>query len=69
MNLLANCRQGVRDQLSAEEAAGGRESFQQGAWVLVVRALHGEATYAQIKGGWTLLAAEKYPQLQALKLS
>ncbi|WP_394755677.1 PglL family O-oligosaccharyltransferase [Rhodoferax sp.] len=34
----------------------------------VMRALHGEPAYAQIKAGWTLLANEKYPQLQALKL-
>lgn len=36
--------------------------------LLVMRALHGEAAYAQVKAGWTLLAHEKYPQLQALKL-
>ena len=34
----------------------------------VMRALHGEKSYEQIKSGWTLLADEKYPQLQALKL-
>ena len=34
----------------------------------VIRAVHGELTYAQIKNGWTLLAAEKYPQLHELKL-
>lgn len=34
----------------------------------VIRVLHGEAAYAQVKAGWTLLANEKYPQLQALKL-
>lgn len=34
----------------------------------VMRALHGEAAYAQIKAGWTVLADEKYPQLHALKL-
>jgi len=33
-----------------------------------MRALHGETAYAQVKAGWTLLAHEKYPQLQALKL-
>jgi O-antigen ligase len=36
--------------------------------LLVLRALHGEAAYAQVKAGWTLLAHEKYPQLQTLKL-
>jgi len=36
--------------------------------LLVIRALHGEAAYAQVKVGWTLLANEKYPQLQTLKL-
>ena len=36
--------------------------------LLVMRALHGEAAYAQVKAGWTVLAHEKYPQLQALKL-
>lgn len=36
--------------------------------LLVLRALHGETTYSQIKAGWILLANEKYPQLQALKL-
>lgn len=36
--------------------------------LLVMRALHGEAAYAQVKAGWTLLAHEKYPQLQTLKL-
>ena len=36
--------------------------------LLVMRALHGETAYAQVKAGWTLLAHEKYPQLQALKL-
>ncbi len=34
----------------------------------VMRALHGEKAYAQIKAGWTLLAHEKYPQRQALRL-
>jgi hypothetical protein len=34
----------------------------------VIRAVHGELTYAQIKNGWILLATEKYPQLQDLKL-
>lgn len=34
----------------------------------VMRVLHGEAAYAQVKAGWTLLANEKYPQLQTLKL-
>lgn len=34
----------------------------------VMRALHGEVAYAQVKAGWTLLANEKYPQLQALRL-
>ncbi|WP_041790290.1 PglL family O-oligosaccharyltransferase [Rhodoferax ferrireducens] len=36
--------------------------------LLVMRALHGEAAYAQVKAGWTVLAHEKYPQLQTLKL-
>ena len=36
--------------------------------LLVIRALHGEAAYAQVKAGWNLLAHEKYPQLQTLKL-
>ncbi|NMM09721.1 MAG: hypothetical protein HHJ16_05545 [Polaromonas sp.] len=36
--------------------------------LLVMRALHGEKSYAQIKAGWILLANEKYPQLNALKL-
>jgi O-antigen ligase len=36
--------------------------------LLVMRALHGEKSYAQIKESWTLLAHEKYPQLQALRL-
>jgi hypothetical protein len=36
--------------------------------LLVMRALHGEKSYAQIKEGWTLLAHEKYPQLQTLRL-
>lgn len=36
--------------------------------LLVLRALHGEAAYAQVKAGWTVLAHEKYPQLQALRL-
>jgi len=34
----------------------------------VMRALHGEKSYAQIKEGWGLLAHEKYPQLQTLRL-
>lgn len=34
----------------------------------VMRALHGEKSYAQIKAGWAVLAHEKYPQLQTLKL-
>ncbi|MBU3899375.1 MAG: O-antigen ligase C-terminal domain-containing protein [Gammaproteobacteria bacterium] len=34
----------------------------------VMRALHGEKAYAQIKAGWAQLANEKYPQLQALRL-
>ncbi|WP_296481565.1 Wzy polymerase domain-containing protein [Rhodoferax sp.] len=36
--------------------------------LLVMRALHGEAAYAQVKAGWTVLAHEKYPQLQTLRL-
>ncbi len=34
----------------------------------VMRALHGEKTYAQIKEGWIILANEKYPQLRTLNL-
>jgi hypothetical protein len=34
----------------------------------VMRALHGEKTYAQIKEGWVNLANEKYPQLRNLTL-
>lgn len=34
----------------------------------VIRAVHGEPTYAQVKNGWILLATEKYPQPQDLKL-
>ncbi len=34
----------------------------------VMRALHGEKTYVQIKEGWINLANEKYPQLRKLKL-
>lgn len=34
----------------------------------VMRALHGEKTYAQIKEAWVNLANEKYPQLRKLKL-
>lgn len=36
--------------------------------LLVIRALHGEAAYAQVKASWTVLAHEKYLQLQTLKL-
>ncbi len=34
----------------------------------VIRALHGETAYAQVKAGWTLLANDKYPQLKTLQL-
>ena len=34
----------------------------------VMRAMHGEANYAQIKAGWITLASEKYPQLRAVEL-
>ena len=34
----------------------------------VMRALHGEVAYTQVKAGWTVLADEKYPQLQTLRL-
>lgn len=34
----------------------------------VMRALHGEKNYAQIKEGWVMLANEKYPQLRDLNL-
>lgn len=34
----------------------------------VMRALHGEKNYVQIKAGWINLANEKYPQLRKLKL-
>lgn len=34
----------------------------------VIRALHGEQTYAQIRNSWASLADEKYPQLHDLKL-
>lgn len=34
----------------------------------VIRALHGEQTYAQIRDSWANLANEKYPQLHDLKL-
>lgn len=34
----------------------------------VMRAMHGEKTYAGIKANWITLAEEKYPQLQALPL-
>jgi len=36
--------------------------------LLVMRALHGDAAYAQVRAGWTVLAHEKYPQLQTLRL-
>jgi O-antigen ligase len=34
----------------------------------VMRALHGEKTYAQVRDGWRIAAAEKYPQLKDLTL-
>lgn len=34
----------------------------------VMRALHGEKTYAQIRDGWVITAEEKYPQLRNLQL-
>ena len=34
----------------------------------VMRALHGEKTYAQVRDGWVITAAEKYPQLKNLHL-
>jgi O-antigen ligase len=34
----------------------------------VMRAMHGEKAYAQIKAGWVALADDKYPQLRALTL-
>lgn len=34
----------------------------------VMRALHGEKTYAQVRDGWKIAAAEKYPQLKDLTL-
>lgn len=34
----------------------------------VMRVLHGEKAYAQVKVGWAVLAAEKYPQLNQLQL-
>ena len=36
--------------------------------LLVMRAMHGEKNYAQIKGAWVSLANEKFPQLRELKL-
>lgn len=34
----------------------------------VMRALHGEKTYAQVRDGWVITAEEKYPQLRNLQL-
>lgn len=34
----------------------------------VMRALHGEKTYAQVRDGWRIASAEKYPQLKDLTL-
>lgn len=34
----------------------------------VMRALHGEKTYAQVRDGWVITAEEKYPQLRNLHL-
>ena len=34
----------------------------------VMRALHGEQNYAQVRDGWVITAAEKYPQLKNLHL-
>ncbi|MGH8441027.1 MAG: Wzy polymerase domain-containing protein, partial [Pseudomonas sp.] len=34
----------------------------------VMRAMHGEKIYAEVKSNWSRLAHEKYPQLQELKL-
>ncbi len=36
--------------------------------IKVMRAMHGEKDYAQIKANWETLAKEKYPQLRQLKL-
>lgn len=34
----------------------------------VIRALHGEKTYAEIRLNWEVLGKDKYPQLRELKL-
>jgi hypothetical protein len=58
----------VGDDATAQSLALNGKPDEAIRQLLVMRALHGEAAYAQVKAGWTVLAHEKYPQLQTLKL-